>query len=60
MPTIVEIAVATRATMMVTYRDSIMPWLLSMVSYQRREKPVKLVSDLELLKENTTMNTMGR
>ena len=46
--------------MMVTYRDSIMPWLLSMVSYQRREKPVKLVSDLELLKENTTMNTMGR
>ena len=58
-PMIVEIMVANKAIIIVTYKDSIIPWFLSIASYQRNEKPVKCVNDFELLKEKIIMNSIG-
>ena len=56
---IVEIIVANNAITIVTYKDSIIPWFLSIASYQRNENPVKCVNDFELLKEKIIMNSIG-
>ena len=54
-PTTVEIRVAMRATLKVVYRDCIISLDSSICLYQRREKPVKPVSDLLSLNEKTIM-----
>ena len=59
-PTIVETAVAISAMLNVVDRDSIIVCDSIICLYQRREKPVKLVSDFPELKEKMTIYTIGR
>ena len=59
-PTAVDITVASTATIMVVYNDSIISESFHIFSYHLNENPVKLVRERLSLKENIIMNIMGR
>ena len=55
-----DMAVASKATLKVVYKASIISPDSSICLYQRRENPVKLVKDFPSLKEKMTIYTIGR
>ena len=59
-PTIVETTVAIIATIIVTYKDSIIEASANIFEYHCIEKPVKCVNDLLELNEKTIIKPIGK